>query len=136
MTSQSVGMFVEKTTVNAMWELFDSNGTNTQRGGGGGGDATQSGMSNSTWTYAVGSITGTTGTACVQASCTSSTVSAFTDSSTQLNVADYDGSGSGLFLGTLDEVRVSNNARSQSYITATYNQTKPSQTMVSVGTIH
>jgi hypothetical protein len=132
--SQSVNEFLEKSPVNAAWQMFDGGGFMTLRGGGFGGDVSSmaNGLINSTWTYLAGTITGASGVNYVQGVSVSGPVSGFTDTSSQFNICSYD-QGVWNFIGSVDEVRLSNTARASSYFTARYNQEKPSQNMVSIG---
>ncbi len=136
MTAQNPGIFIEHSPVNGSWLLMDTSGTLLLRGVSGS-DLTSSGtMSNSTWYSTGGSITGTSGAIYINASANTGTVTAFADASNAFNLGQYDGGSGGGFVGTLDEVRISNSARAASYFTARYNQEKTSQTMVTVGALN
>jgi hypothetical protein len=132
--SQSVNEFLELSPVNTKWQLFDGGGFATLRGGGFDGDVSSAANSliNNTWMDLAGTITGATGVNYVQAVSVSGPVSGFADTSSQFNVCAYD-QGVWNFIGSVDEVRLSNTARASSYFTSRYNQEKPSQNMVSVG---
>jgi len=131
------GMVVEESPINSTWAFFFE--TNPPaglklRGGNTGSDVTITAPSNSAWHKITGIITGTTGTILIDGvQVATGTVVAIPSGTNTLNIGCYDSGAGYLFTGTIDEVRISNTARSNGWDTTEYNNQNSPSTFYSEG---
>lgn len=113
------GTLFEKVPVNAAWELLQ-NGTLIFRGGNTNNQITVTQPSLNAWHYVVGTITGTSGVLYVDGVATAGTIDAVVDQSSALWSFALDVGGFQT-IGSHDEMRVSNTARSSLWEFTEYN---------------
>jgi hypothetical protein len=117
------GFIVQKAPVNTRWGFFFESNQIKWRGGNTTNEVAASVPSNNNWHYVVATQTGTNAAIYINGVLATSrtNTTAINDGTGAIDIGRHDGASGYYFNGTIDEVRLSYNARSSSWIKAQYN---------------